>query len=117
MIQRTKRIGVLEAKVYGDGAHGVSNSRAPEGVRRVTSMTMRRVIWLLVTALLLTALPVAAQPPDCSSLPASAQRARACNPQQECMAQVERSLKGPAVESGRRDCQRLPTSGTCPVFG
>jgi hypothetical protein len=76
-------------------------------------MTMRRVIWLLVAALLLTALPTAAQAPDCSNLPASAQRARICNPQRECMAQVERSLKGPAMESGRRDCQRLPTSGTC----
>jgi hypothetical protein len=26
---------------------------------------------------------------------------------------VEKSLKGPALESARRDCQRLPTSGTC----
>ena len=74
---------------------------------------MRRVVWILGATLLLTALPAAAQPPDCSSLPASAQRARTCNPQQECVAQVEKSLKGPAVESGRRDCQRLPTSGTC----
>jgi len=76
-------------------------------------MTMSRVIWSLVAALLLTALPAAAQPPDCSNLPASAQRARTCNPRQECVTQVEQRLKGPAVESGRRDCQRLPTGGTC----
>jgi hypothetical protein len=76
-------------------------------------MTMTRVVWIVGAALLLTAPPAASQPPDCSSLPASAQRARTCNPQQECLAQVEKSLKGPAVESGRRDCQRLPTSGTC----
>ena len=74
---------------------------------------MRRVVWILWVALLLPALPAAAQPPDCSSLPTSAQRARTCNPRQECIAQVERILKGPAVESGRRDCQRLPTGGTC----
>jgi hypothetical protein len=103
IVARTKRVG----------ARGVPNSREPDGVRRVRGMTMSRVVWILWAALLLTALPAAAQPPDCSSLPASAQRARTCNPQQECMAQVEKSLKGPAVDSGRRDCQRLPTSGTC----
>lgn len=75
---------------------------------------MRRAVSILFASLLLAAaLPAAAQSPDCSSLPASAQKARTCNPQQECVAQVERSLKGPARESARRDCQRLPASGTC----
>jgi len=75
---------------------------------------MSRALSILFASLLLTtAVPVVAWSQDCSSLPASAQRARSCNPQQECVAQVERSLKGPARDSGRRDCQRLPTSGTC----
>ena len=26
---------------------------------------------------------------------------------------MQRSLKGPALESARRDCERLPASGTC----
>jgi hypothetical protein len=73
---------------------------------------MSRVVPFLF-ALLLVAGTAAAQSQDCSRLPTSAQRARTCNPQQECVAQVERTLKGPGLESGRRDCQRLPTSGTC----
>ena len=73
---------------------------------------MRPLAFLLV-CLLATALPAAAQPKDCSSLPTSAQKARTCNPQQECVAQVENKLKGPALEAARRDCQRLPTGGTC----
>jgi len=74
---------------------------------------MTRVLLLLVAALALAALPAAAQPRDCGALPSSAQKARTCNPQQECVAQLEGKLKGPALESGRKDCQRLPTSGTC----
>ena len=68
---------------------------------------------VLLAGLALTALPAAAQPRDCGSLPTSAQKARTCNPQQECMAQVERTLKGAAVDAARKDCQRLPTGGTC----
>jgi hypothetical protein len=74
---------------------------------------MSRVGPILVAALVLIALPSTAAAQDCSKLPAAAQRARTCNPRQECLAQVERTLKGPALDSGRRDCQRLPTSGTC----
>ena len=74
---------------------------------------MIRVLLLLVAAVALAALPAAAQPRDCGALPSSAQKARTCNPQQECVAQVEGKLKGPALESARKDCQRLPTSGTC----
>jgi hypothetical protein len=68
---------------------------------------------LLLACLTLTALPAAAQPKDCGSLPTSAQKARTCNPQQECVAQVESKLKGQALDAARRDCQRLPTGGTC----
>jgi len=66
-----------------------------------------------VVVLALTALPAAAQPKDCGSLPTSAQRSHTCNPQQECVAKVESKLKGPALDAARRDCQRLPSSGTC----
>jgi hypothetical protein len=67
----------------------------------------------LLTGLALTALPAAGQPRDCGSLPTSAQKARTCNPQQECMGQVESKLKGQGLDAARRDCQRLPTGGTC----
>ena len=74
---------------------------------------MTRVLVLAISVVALAALPAAAQPKDCGSLPSSAQKARTCNPQQECVAQVEGKLKGPALESARKDCQRLPSSGTC----
>lgn len=67
----------------------------------------------LLVALALTAVPAAAQPKDCSSLPTSAQKSHTCNPQQECVAKVENKLKGPALDAARKDCRRLPTSGTC----
>jgi hypothetical protein len=67
----------------------------------------------LVLASLLLAAPATALAQDCSNLPATAQRARQCNPQQECMAKVEQRFKGPALEAARRDCARLPPAGTC----
>jgi hypothetical protein len=73
---------------------------------------MKRVRSILFAALLLTASPAAAQQ-DCSALPTSAPRPRACNPQQECLARVEQRLQGPALDAARRDCQRLPAAGTC----
>ena len=36
----------------------------------------------------------------------------ACNPQKECMARAA-GLKGAAAEAAKRDCSRMPTSGTC----
>jgi len=75
---------------------------------------MRRLVSVLFGSLLLAALlpgPVRAQ--DCSRLPTTAQKARSCSPQQECIAKVQQRLTGPALESARRDCQRLPTAGTC----
>ena len=76
-------------------------------------MTPLTCLLALFVALALTAAPAAAQPMDCGSLPTSAQKSRTCNPQQECVAQVERKLKGPALDAARKDCQRLPSSGTC----
>ena len=35
-----------------------------------------------------------------------------CNPQAECLARAER-LQGAAAAAARRDCGRMPTSGTC----
>ena len=76
---------------------------------------MKFLVLLLASlvALALTALPSAAQPKDCGSLPTSAQRSHTCNPRQECVAKVESKLKGPALDAARKDCQRLPSSGTC----
>ena len=70
-----------------------------------------RVVPILLAVLALGAVPAAAQP-DCGSLPTSAQKARTCSPQQECLAKVDK-LKGEAKDAARKDCQRLPTSGTC----
>jgi hypothetical protein len=74
---------------------------------------MKRVLPLLFASLAFTAVPALAQPSDCSALPNSAQRARTCNPQEECLAKVAKKLKGPGLAAAKRDCQRLPTSGTC----
>jgi hypothetical protein len=35
-----------------------------------------------------------------------------CNPQAECLERANR-LKGAAAAAARRDCGRMPTSGTC----
>jgi hypothetical protein len=35
-----------------------------------------------------------------------------CNPQAECLARADR-LQGAAAAAARRDCGRMPTSGTC----
>jgi hypothetical protein len=74
---------------------------------------MKRVVVLLLAWVALGALPALAQPGDCGALPRSAQKARTCNPREQCLAQVEGKLKGAALDSARKDCQRLPTSGTC----
>jgi hypothetical protein len=39
-------------------------------------------------------------------------KAYKCNPQAECLARASR-LQGAAAEAARRDCGRMPTSGTC----
>ena len=35
-----------------------------------------------------------------------------CNPQAECLSRASK-LPGPAAAAARRDCERMPTSGTC----
>ena len=35
-----------------------------------------------------------------------------CNPQAECLARAGR-LQGAAAAAARKDCERMPTSGTC----
>ena len=39
-------------------------------------------------------------------------KAYKCNPQAECLARANK-LQGPAAAAARRDCGRMPTSGTC----
>jgi hypothetical protein len=39
-------------------------------------------------------------------------KAYKCNPQAECLARASR-LQGAAADAARRDCSRMPTSGTC----
>jgi hypothetical protein len=77
------------------------------------SAAMKRVVLPVLALLTAVAAPALAQSRDCSSLPSTAQRARTCNPQQECLAKVQGRLSGPALATAQRDCQRLPTSGTC----
>jgi hypothetical protein len=36
----------------------------------------------------------------------------ACNPQVECLTRAAR-LEGPTAAAARRDCSRMPTTGTC----
>ena len=74
---------------------------------------MWRVFVPLVASLILSAGPAVAQPQDCASLPTSAQKARPCNPQQECLGKVQGKMRGLGLQSAERDCRRLPTSGTC----
>ena len=49
----------------------------------------------------------------CDALPTSAQRARSCNPREECLRLSRKDLKAGALEAARADCERLPTAGTC----
>ena len=76
-------------------------------------MKLLACLLALLVALALTGGPAVAQPQDCGNLPTSAQKSHTCNPQQECVAKVESKLKGPALDAARKDCQRLPSSGTC----
>ncbi|HUF91706.1 MAG TPA: hypothetical protein VMR23_04965 [Candidatus Limnocylindria bacterium] len=70
---------------------------------------MKRIL-LALFAVALVAAPVAgsAQSRECGT-----QKAKECNPQQECLRQVERRLKGDALQRARNDCRRMPTSGNC----
>ena len=50
---------------------------------------------------------------DCSSLPTSALKPRACNPQEQCVRLIPKSLEGRALEAAKQDCQRQPEQGIC----
>jgi hypothetical protein len=68
---------------------------------------MKRLLSALAVALLLLATPLAhAAGRDGERKPYD------CNPQKECLARAA-GLKGAAAEAAKRDCRRMPTSGTC----
>ena len=68
---------------------------------------MTRLLALPVIVLLLGAAPLAyAAGRDGDRKPYE------CNPQKECLARAA-VLEGAAAEAAKRDCRRMPTSGTC----
>jgi hypothetical protein len=69
-------------------------------------MTMKLCAPTVAAVLLLVAAPPLAHAAGGDRKP------YACNPQQECMARAA-DLKGAAAEAAKRDCSRMPTSGTC----
>jgi hypothetical protein len=70
-------------------------------------MPMIRVIPVLAATLLL-----AMAPPFAHAAGDGGRKPYACSPQKECMARAA-GLKGAAAEAAKRDCTRMPTSGTC----
>ena len=78
---------------------------------------MRLARRTVLGALLLVAtfaIAAAEQAQDCASLPTEAQRPRVCNPRAECQSQVTLRFQGQAsLQDTQKNCQRLPTSGTC----
>jgi hypothetical protein len=71
-------------------------------------MVMRRLLSVLAAALLLVAAPVA----HAAGRDDRERKPYDCNPQKECLARAA-GLKGAAAEAAKRDCSRMPTSGTC----
>jgi hypothetical protein len=70
---------------------------------------MKRVMFTVFAVALVMAPAVgSARARECD-----ARKAKECNPQQECLQQIERRLKGDARERARNDCRRMPTSGNC----
>ena len=67
---------------------------------------LKQLAPVLIAAVTLVAAPVAAQQKDCGS-------ARVCNPQAECLKRAEAALRGAALDAARKDCSRMPTTGTC----
>lgn len=62
----------------------------------------------IAAALLVAAAPLA----HASGRDGGGRKPYPCNPQQECLARAAR-LKGAAADAARRDCGRMPTTGTC----
>jgi len=69
---------------------------------------MRRLLSLVAVALLLLAAPLA----HAAGRGDGERKPYDCNPQKECLARAA-GLKGAAAEAAKRDCRRMPTSGTC----
>jgi hypothetical protein len=67
---------------------------------------MKRLVPVLAAGLLLTVAPAFAHAAGGDRKPYT------CNPQKECLARAA-GLKGAAAEAAKRDCSRMPTSGTC----
>jgi hypothetical protein len=69
-------------------------------------MVMKRLLSFVAVAGLLVATPLA------HAAGRGERKPYDCNPQQECLARAA-ALKGAAAEAAKRDCRRMPTSGTC----
>jgi hypothetical protein len=69
---------------------------------------MRAVLTAVALALVVTAPPLA----YAAGREPRNGKPYACNPQAECLARAA-DLKGPAAAAAKKDCGRMPTSGTC----
>jgi hypothetical protein len=69
---------------------------------------MRAALIAAVLALLVTTPPLA----YAADRDARNGKPYKCNPQAECLARAS-TLQGAAAAAARRDCGRMPTSGTC----
>ena len=69
---------------------------------------MKRLLSAFAVAWLLVAAPLA----HAAGRGGGERKPYDCNPQKECLARAA-GLKGAAAEAAKRDCQRMPTSGTC----
>ena len=68
----------------------------------------------LLLAVGLVAAPIAVgAAADCNSLPTSALKPHACNPQEQCLRLIPKGLEARALEAAKRDCQRQPAEGLC----
>jgi hypothetical protein len=59
------------------------------------------------------ALARAAGDKACEALPRSALKTRTCNPQDDCLARIQKVVQGDARAARQRECSRLPTRGMC----
>jgi hypothetical protein len=71
-------------------------------------MVMKRLLSVFAVAVILLAAPLA----HAAGRGNGDRKPYDCNPQKECMARAA-GLKGAAAEAAKRDCSRMPTSGTC----
>ena len=68
-----------------------------------------RAVWTAVALTLVVVTPPLAYAADRDARNGKAYK---CNPQAECLGRASK-LQGPAAAAARRDCSRMPTSGTC----